>query len=321
VDTAATAAAATTAPAAAHLELACESCGALLTVDPAHRTATCPYCASPSVVDRPATHEVDPTFAITFTAGDALAKRAFAAWLAGRSWFCDSALRHASISDLRGVYVPAYLYSAVTRSTYSAEIGENYTEVQRVGKHTRVVTKTEYRELAGQHVAYATDVLVTASKGLPNAELEAVEPFDMRQLRRYEPALVSGWIAEIPSRTAAECTTLAREETVAQVGRKLTAFMPGDSHRALTYQTTVEWESLDPVLVPLWVMAVRYRPDKPPVRLVVNGQTGKASGKAPIAAWKVVLAVLLGLAVLGGGFYAFYKSTSRSHSSSYGGSY
>jgi hypothetical protein len=314
-----------TAASPAHLDLACESCGALLTVDPSHRTATCPYCASPSVVDRPASHEVDPTFAVTFTAGDALARRAFASWLAGRSWFCDSALRKASISDLRGVYVPAYLYSAVTRSSYSAEIGENYTEVQtytvtvngRTQTRTRVVTKTEHRHLSGQHVAYATDILVTASKGLPNAELEAIEPFDFRQLRRYEPALVSGWIAEIPSRTAAECTTLAREETVAQVGRKLTAFMPGDSHRDLRYQTTVEWESLDPVLVPLWVMAIRYRDDKPPVRLVVNGQTGKASGKAPIAAWKVALAIILGLALVGGAIYAIFAASSRSHSSSY----
>jgi hypothetical protein len=35
----------------------------------------------------------------------------------------------------------------------------------------------------------------------------------------------------------------------------------------------------DPIYVPVWVLAVRYRDDKPVVRVVINGQTGAATGR------------------------------------------
>ena len=51
----------------APLELSCESCGARLVVEPTHRTVRCPYCDSPSVIDRPVTADrPDPVYAIGF---------------------------------------------------------------------------------------------------------------------------------------------------------------------------------------------------------------------------------------------------------------
>ncbi len=289
--------------------LACQTCGAALVVGD-QRTAACPYCASPSVVARPATADrPNPAFVVAFAAGDELPRRALSSWLGRQSIFADSALSSAKVEDLKGIYLPAYLYSAVARSTYRAEIGENYTETEtytetdsngKTHTRTRTVTKTEHRSLSGDHVGYVTDVIVTASRGLPNAELEAVEPFDLRQLRRYDPALISGWITEEPSHIPEQCMATAREEAVAAEGRRLDAFMPGDSHRALVYQTRVEWETLDPVLVPVWVLAVRYRIDRPPLRIVVNGQTGQAAGKAPLSPIKIGIAVALAvIAIIG----------------------
>jgi hypothetical protein len=293
--------------------LACQQCGAGLVLGD-QRTAACPYCASPSVIERPASRDrPNPTFVLTFAAGDELPRRALDRWIARQSLFADSALRRARVEDLRGVYVPGYLYSAVARSAYRARIGEDYTdsetytETDSEGKSvtkTRNVTRTEWCDLTGQHVGYVTDVVVTASRGLPNAELQAVEPFDWRQLRRYAPSLVSGWLAEEPSRTHDECLALAREEASAREGERLLTFMPGDHVRDLRYQTTVEWEELDPVLVPIWVLAVRYRADAPPLRVVVNGQTGLASGKAPLSWWKILVACLVGAAVLAAIIYA-----------------
>ena len=57
-------------------------------------------------------------------------------------------------------------------------------------------------------------------------------------------------------------------------------------------------ESLDPVLVPVWVLAVRYRPEAAPLRVVINGQTGEVHGKAPLSAVKITLFVLALLAAI-----------------------
>jgi hypothetical protein len=287
--------------------LVCEQCGAALVVD-GMRTTTCPYCASPQVVERPATADRPaPAFVLTFAGGDDLARTALRTWIAQQSVFADSRLRRARVEDLRGVYVPAGLYSAIARSSFTADIGENYTTTEtttvtdaqgNTHTETRTVTHTEWCALAGTHTAYVTDVVVSASKGLPNDELERVEPFDMLKLRRYDPALISGWITEEPSRTVGECTQLAREEAAAVEARRVDAFMPGDSHRRVAVQTTVEWETLDAILVPIWVLALRYRDDRPALRVVVNGQTGKTTGRAPLSPWKIAIAVVLALAAV-----------------------
>jgi len=281
---------------------ACDQCGASLVFDGV-RTRTCPYCASPNFVERPpSTHRPDPRFVIPFAGDAAWARGVLARWLGRRRLFADSALRRGTVLDMRGVYVPAYLYSAVARTEYTARIGEHYTETETVKKkdpdgtervETRTVVRTEYRPLAGRHVGYVTDLVVSASAGLSNAELGRIEPFDMRQIHRFAPALISGWITEEFSRTADDCRRASRSEAVDEVGARLRAFMPGDSHADLAWRTTVEWESLDPMLVPVWVFAVRYRPERPPLRVLINGQTARITGKAPLVWWKIAIALVV----------------------------
>ncbi|HVK85233.1 MAG TPA: hypothetical protein VM513_14045 [Kofleriaceae bacterium] len=292
---------------AVHVTYTCNQCGASLAFAGV-RTETCPYCASPNFVERPASSgQPDPVFAVAFTGNSEWARRRLEAWLGGRTIFADSALRHAKVEDLRGVYLPAYLYSAVARTDYTAEIGEQYTETETYTTRdaqgnertqTRTVTRTEYRPLAGRHVGYVTDVIVSASAGLDNRTLGAVEPYDLKQLRRYSPALVSGWIQEEFSRGAEDCQRASRGEAVDAVGVQLRGFLPGDSYSDLTWRTAVDWESLDPILVPVYVFAVRYRSDKPPLRIVINGQTGRVTGKAPLSWWKITLAIALGIALI-----------------------
>jgi len=283
------------------MNLRCQSCGAELVVAPELRTTVCPYCAAPSVVERPASVDrPDPSFALGFALTHEVAAERVKHWLRTRHPWTHGGLKRAPLQDVKGVYVPAWLYSARAESRYSASIGEDYRETETYtttenGKtvtKTRTVTKTEWRSLQGAHAEYVLDVLVTASRGLPNAELEALEPFDLRALARYEPALVAGWVAEEPSLSREDCLRHAREEARARVGRRLSAFMPGDSHRELRHDTRLDEESLDVCLVPVWVLAARYAPDSPPLRVVVNGQSGEVYGHAPVSWVKVLLTVL-----------------------------
>ncbi|HSD89045.1 MAG TPA: hypothetical protein VLB44_16065 [Kofleriaceae bacterium] len=286
---------------------ACQNCGAGLAFDGV-RTATCPYCASPNFVERPpAQGQPDPQFVVTFIGDGEVARRSLDRWLGSRTMFADSRLKKAKVEDIKGIYAPSYLYSAVAHTDFTAQIGENYTETEtytetdsqgRTVTKTRTVTRTEYRALAGRHVSYVTDVVVSASAGLSNAELERVEPFDLKQMRRFSPALVSGWIAEEFARPAAECEKSSRREAMDQIGGRLRRFMPGDSYSDLAYKSTVSWESMDPILVPVWVFAVRYREDKDPLRVVINGQTGKISGKVPLSPLKIIAVILVVLAAI-----------------------
>jgi hypothetical protein len=280
------------------VELSCASCGANLVVEAGRRTARCPYCDAPSVVDRPATADrPDPTFAIGFAVDRHEAARLLKAFLHGRRW-APTALRRATAERVEGVYVPAYLYTASADSQYRAEIGEDYTATETHKKGVRRVRKTEYRTLEGRHRCYVDGLVVTASNGLGNLELEAIEPYDPTGLRRFGPTLVSGWIAEEPSLDREASLELARREARDQVATRLHAFMPGDSHRGLQVATELADEAMDLVLAPVWVCAVSWRADRPPIRLLVNGQTGKVGGAVPVSWHKVAAVVGAGLALV-----------------------
>jgi len=287
--------------AVASLEVSCAACGARLIIATTRRTARCPYCDSPSVVDRPATEDrPDPIFAIGFAVDRDQARSALRAYLQHRRW-APGALRRATADKVEGVYLPSYLYSAVASSGFTAQIGENYTELQFDPKRKRMrrVTKTELRSLRGGHRCYVADRFVTASQGVANSELEAVEPFDPGDLRRYGPALVSGWVSEEPSLGREACLELARAEARDGVRVRLVGFMPGDSHHSLQCTTDLTDEALDLVLLPVWVCSVRWRHDRPPVRLLVNGQTGAVGGEIPVSWAKIAAAVGAGLALAG----------------------
>jgi hypothetical protein len=284
----------------------------MLDVAPEHRTTKCPYCASPQVVERPSSQDrPNPTFVLAFVIPEARAKEIAEKWVRGR-WLAPSAFRDAPIADTRGVYLPSYLYTASAHTTFNASIGENYQETETYtttdseGKtvtRTRTVTKTEWRSLSGSHAEYVSDIFVTASRGIPNAELEAIEPFDLRALHRYTPKVVSGWIAEEPSISPEACMQEAQQEALTEIGRRLSRFMPGDSHRGLQYQTVLREQNAVLTLVPVWVLAVRYAEDESPVRLLVNGQTGKLYGDRPLSWVKVTLLVLLAIALVVGGYF------------------
>lgn len=259
------------------------------------------------MIERPSSQErPDPTFVLPFTVTDERARQAVERWTRRTRWLKQS-LSKATIGEIKGIYVPAYLYSAVVRAQWSAEIGENYTTTETYtttenGKtvtRTRTKTETEWCSLSGDHVAYATDLVVSASRGLPNQELEEIEPFDLRALRRFAPTLVSGWLAEEASMASGECVRAAREEAEAQEQKRLDDFMPGDKHRGLRYQMSIDNETIEPLLVPVWVLALRPDEKQPAMRILTNGQTAQVWGREKISALKVALWIGLVLALIG----------------------
>jgi DNA-directed RNA polymerase subunit RPC12/RpoP len=289
------------------LSLSCQTCGAELLASPELRTADCPYCRSPSVIERPPSADrLAPTFALGFEVPRDGAFARVAGWLSTRSLFARSDFKRAALGDLRGVYLPAYLFSAAATSSFRAEIGERYSEEEKAegvenGKpttRTRTIQKTEWRPLEGRCAQYVADLVVTASKGLSNEELERIEPFDLGALRRYQPALVSGWIAEEPTLTPAQGLELGRQEAMARVAASLERFMPGDEHRGLEFETTLANEVVEPCLLPVWIAALRYHAKRPVARVLVNGQTGEVFGRVPISWLKVAAAALGVLGVL-----------------------
>jgi phage FluMu protein Com len=290
------------------IEVRCDECGAVLLVAERLLSTRCPYCTSTSVVEREPTEDRPrPTFLVPFTWGRERVEAKLKRWIGNRGIFAPSAFKEAALEGLRGVYVPAWLYGAVGAADYSASIGENYTRVEtytttdskgNTVTRTRVRTYTEWRSLTGRYEGWMVDFLVSASEGLNNEDLETLEPFDLRALKRYDRRALAGWIAEQASVDRVACMGDARGEAEDRIGRELGGFMPGDSHRSLRYSTEFQEETASLVLLPVWIGTARYGAKREQVRILLNGQSGEVVGRVPKSALKIALFLVGALALI-----------------------
>ena len=190
--------------------------------------------------------------------------------------FADPALSARTVEDLRGVYVPAYLYSRrrahrLHRADRRAlHRDRDVHDDGRAGQHEdRDAHGHAHRVPAARRArtsATSPTSIVSASRGPRNGELaarRAVRPQADAPLQRRRSSRAGSH--EEFSRAADECGKASpAARRVDEVGR---AAAPVHARRQLLRPRrgapTVEWESLDPILVPVWVFAVRYRDDKP----------------------------------------------------------
>ena len=77
--------------------------------------------------------------------------------------------------------------------------------------------------------------------------------------------------------------------------RAITAFLPGDEQRNITFTTDLQMVDLDLFLLPVWI--AKYSHKGQLHRLLVNGQTGEVVGKIPRSMAKVASLIALGVLV------------------------
>jgi DNA-directed RNA polymerase subunit RPC12/RpoP len=283
----------------------CKECGATVNLAPNERTASCTYCASHSVVQVPSDPNlIQPETVIPFRVAKDKAVESFKSWLAGL-WFRPSNLKTmAQLEQVFGVYVPYWTFDANVYSQWHAERGwyyyvtETYTEIENgesVTK-TREVRHTRWEPAHGQRQDHYDDVLVCASKGLPEELSNSFATFDTGHLVAYAPGYLAGWRAESYAIDLPAAWTKAQVTIQSGQQSKCHGDVGGDEVRSLVVQNQYSNETFKPVLLPVYVAAYRY--NNKPFRFLVNGQTGEVRGEAPYSWVKITLAVLAVVAVI-----------------------
>ncbi|MFO0913513.1 MAG: zinc ribbon domain-containing protein [Pirellulales bacterium] len=284
----------------------CRNCGSQFTTPRSQRSFQCPFCESNYVVELPeaVSHRRAPDFVIGFAIDAKQAYEQFRKWIGRNGWFQPGDLQSSQPADrFHGVYVPFWTFSMLAQSTWSVQVGEYWyrTETYQVRRpdgryetHTRTVRETEWWPLRGKHHAYYNGYLVSASRGLDQAQADSVKPFNLPALRRFESYFLAGWLSEeytIDHDQAFEkCQHVFLQREYNAVGD----FLPGDTFQGLDVRTTFSHINGDLCLLPVYVMNYLYRGQ--PYRFVINGQTGKTAGDKPVSAprvWAAAAAILL----------------------------
>lgn len=278
--------------------LECRECGATVNMQPGERSATCVYCASPTVVTvQKSDQMITPESLIPFLLPEEKAVENYKKWLGGL-WFRPNDLsKLARLEQVYGVYVPYWTFDATVHSSWTAERGHHYTETETYTEtengetvtKTREVQRTRWEPAWGSRTDHHDDVLVCASKGVPEKLADRLCTFATSQLIPYSPGYLCGWRAEsyaidLPSawdRGRSKIDRIQESRCAGDVG--------GDTHRSLSVSSSYKDETFKHVLLPLFVAAYRYK-DKP-YQVLVNGQSGEVVGDAPYSVWKILMAV------------------------------
>ena len=122
----------------------------------------------------------------------------------------------------------------------------------------------------------------------------------MRAAVPYSPQVVAGFIAERYSIGLKEGWGIAQESIKKQLRSHMDQYIRRnwrcdrvDSLRFSTLYSNITYKYL---LVPVWISSFKYN-DKV-YQFVVNGQTGKVGGHAPVSVWRVLAAIGIDLAIL-----------------------
>ena len=291
--------------------VSCPNCGAQTEFDADLHAAECPFCATPVVTDTGTHRHIKPRGLLPFELDEGRARVALTDWL-GSLWFAPNGLMDYARKGrkMNGIYVPYWTFDADTKSQYTGQRGTYYYEtktVMRDGKRRQVrVRKTRWRGVSGRVARFFDDVLVLASKSLPKRYTDGLEPWDLSALEPYKPEYLAGLRAEGYQVELVDGFDEARAYMDRMIRRDVKYDIGGDDQRVGNVSTDISDVTFKHILLPVWLAAYKYRGQT--YRFVVNGRTGRVQGERPYSAWKIAIAVVIGLILALGVGYVIANS-------------
>jgi DNA-directed RNA polymerase subunit RPC12/RpoP len=276
--------------AASQQQLSCQRCGALSLWPPEQKALQCPYCGSSQLVESGETAElVDPQAIALMNINEKRANQIAKEWL-GRGWTAPDDLKQsARKSLLRPAYYPFWTFDGTLDIHWNCEVNEGSSD------HPHWVARN------GVEFELFDDLLVPGLTQISWKDLNRLSPFNVKDLVEFKPDYLAGWPALTYNRPLAKASLLAREQVVKKVRRELYSRVEVGKQKQNLNTGAVNWSDMTfkHILLPVWVGTYRYQGQN--YQILINGQTGKATGEKPRDTLKtvgIVLSVILTIFVI-----------------------
>jgi predicted RNA-binding Zn-ribbon protein involved in translation (DUF1610 family) len=255
----------------------CTGCGASMSYDAKAAALRCPFCGSVNMVQKTDARVLAPNRVIPFRVEKDDAVAAMRHWLGSSFWRPSDLAQQARVVEMTPVYVPYWVFQARTHTYWTADTNR-----------TPIGARGDWYPLSGDHHGDYAGLLVGASGALTPRETSQLCPFDLSEGESPEKVDLENVTVEQFSLPRKYARPLARQGLEASEAAACTAnYVPGRA-RNVHVNVRIESMSSEPVLLPVWIMAYRYRETL--YRFLVNGQTGRSTGVAPVS-WKKIIMV------------------------------
>ncbi len=298
----------------AAVEVACPGCGARVAFEPPEVAGDCPFCGTGIVTQTEASSAVIlPESLLPFKVERKQAHVLLQNWLKNLWWAPSSLSQLAQQEKMQGVYLPFWTYDCQTHSHYDGERGTHYyvTETYQARNSdgemetkTRQVRKTRWHRCSGNISRFFDDILIPATTAVEGDRLGQLEPWDLENLVPYDAAYLAGFKAQRYQISLQEGFTTAKAAMDAQIRRDACRDIGGDEQRVRAVDTEYENRTFKHLLLPVWLCSYRFQNKR--FQIAINARTGEVLGDRPYSAFKIALAVLAAVLVLGGVGLAVY---------------
>jgi DNA-directed RNA polymerase subunit RPC12/RpoP len=275
----------------------CKNCAGEEIYDALETAAVCSFCGSTNVMPAADEKSMAPGGVCPFTVPVDKAGGLFSKWLGKKIFTPKKAKLQARPEAFKGVYLPYWTFDTMTTSPFSGRAG--YDKMVKRGDQT--VMETDWRRVSGVYQESFNDYTVVGTNKNENSLVGRAEPFDFTKLVPYRPELMAGFGAERYSVGLKDAWVKAQEGIRSILYGKISQYIcsawRANRSDSIAFSTNFSKVTFKYILLPVWLSSFTYNGKL--YQFVVNGQTGKVGGKAPVSALRVIIAIIIVLAIFG----------------------
>jgi DNA-directed RNA polymerase subunit RPC12/RpoP len=272
----------------------CPSCGAEFVGDKNTIVMVCPCCGNARIVQKQIDGILKPEYCIPFKLEKNSALDVFRQFCEGKRLLPDFFKKENRIESIQGVYVPFWLFDAKAR----ARIRYKAVKQTSHSDDDYDYTKTDYYFVVRDGNVSYKKMPVEGSEKMNDVYMDAIEPFDYAQIKKYQNEYLAGYSAEKYDVDAEAGRERAKKQIRNSIEKEFANSVTGYSRVEIeSSAVNIESGKVSYTLFPVWILNTKY--DGENYQLIMNGQTGKLVGKLPVDKGKVMKFALMFTAIFG----------------------
>ncbi len=279
----------------------CNSCGAELVTDATIASTHCLYCKSPTIIKTRFAGSFKPRHLIPFYITKEQAEEIYREWISKKKFAPEEYKSAEEIKKITGVYAPYWLFDCDVEGRIAGEA----TQSSSYNSGSHQVTNTKHYQFLREGRYRYEKVPVDASRKLDEELMHFIEPFDYGALTDFSLQYMSGFMAEKYDIPAEEAEAIMTKRVGESAEQRLRSEITGYGNvqvqdRDMQFVDKEHHYSM----LPVYVLIHQYEGKE--YIFMINGQTGKVVGEAPISQKKrlsfaaMVFAAIWAVGVLGG---------------------
>ena len=255
----------------------CNSCGGEVVGDQTLGASSCPFCGNPVVVTAAFSGALRPDLVIPFKCDKQYALNKLEQHYANKKLLPDSFKDRNHLEEVKGVYVPFWLYNADT----DAHVEYRGHKIRTWMDRRYIYTETSHYQIIREGTLTFDAVPADGSEKIDDTLMESIEPYNMAEATDFSSAYLAGFYANKYDQDIRQCAPRVNERikrsTVDEYRKTVVGYNGVSPVRS---NIRVDCRKVNYALLPVWLLGSMWQGKN--FLFAMNGQTGKLVGDLPV---------------------------------------